>query len=237
MTFRRRVLNSPREFRFILAAIVAVLSLQVGMPATAQVFQKQENFDSDPMWDGYENSLFDGTDVIQDFGYSSDTNFAGGAPGEAGGFIRRDRAFYADNVGALDPATTPLTMSGTASFGSAFGYQGNAIVGWFDKFGELLFEHPDPPHQRQDLIGFFTDETEFIEILIKGRSRNEAVVRNAAGQTIKEVGLIDSATPFPTASQDRAPLTSRQTRATPRLTCWRVATSSISKSMSRMISM
>ena len=52
----------------------------------------------------------------------------------------RDRAYYADNVGLLDPKTTPLTMSGKASFGSAFGYQGNAIIGWFDKFGELVFE-------------------------------------------------------------------------------------------------
>ncbi len=192
MNFHRCDSHSRREYRFALAAILGALSLLVAAPATAQVFQKQNNFDSDPMWDGYENSLFDGTDVIQDFGYSSDTNFAGGAPGEVGGLIRRDRAFYADNVGALDPATTPLTMSGTASFGSAAGYQGNAIIGWFDKFGELLWES----RSGIDLIGFVTDETEYIEVKFKGRNRDAAVVTNAAGQTIKEVGLIDSGTPF-----------------------------------------
>ena len=201
MNFQRCVFHSRRGSWFALAVIFAVLSLLAAVPATAQVFQKQENFDSDPMWDGYDNSLFDGTDVIQDFGYSSDTNFAGGAPGEVGGFIRRDRAFYADNVGALDPATTPLTMSGSASFGSASGYQGNAIIGWFDKFGDLVFEsggrQPWLDGSGMDLIGFFTDETEYIEVRFKGRHHGlPAVVTNAAGQTIKQVGLIDSATPF-----------------------------------------
>ena len=157
-------------------------------PTAAQVFQKQENFDSDPMWDGYENSLFDGTDVIQDFGYSSDTNLAGGTPGEAGGFIRRDRAYYADNVGALDPAITPLTMSGSASFGAAGGYQGNVLVGWFDKFRPLA------GNGGHDLIGFVTDETEYVAIQVD--PIRSLVVTNDEGQPIKEVGLVDAATPF-----------------------------------------
>ena len=188
MSFDRRFSHSRRGIRIALAAIFAVLLLLAVAPVAAQVFQKQENFDSDPQWDGYENSLFDGTDVIQDFGYSSDTNFAGGTPGEAGGFIRRDRAYYADNVGALDPATTPLAMSGSASFGAAGGYQGNVLVGWFDKFRPLA------GNGGHDLIGFVTDETEYVAIQID--PIRSLVVTNAAGQPIKEVGLVDAATPF-----------------------------------------
>ena len=145
MSFERRVSHSQCEFRFALATTFGALLLLVVAPAAAQVFQKQENFDSDPMWEGFNNLQFSGEFFFQNFGYSSDTNWAGGTPGEAGGLIRRDRAFYADNVGTLDPSTTPLAMSGSASFGAQDGYGGNVLIGWFDKFGELLFEHPDPP--------------------------------------------------------------------------------------------
>ena len=194
MNFQRCDSHSQRECRFALAVILGALSLLVAAPAAAQVFQKQEDFDSDPQWEGFNNRT-----APQDFGYSSDTNWAGTATGELGGVVVRSHSYYADNVGLLDPKTTPLTMSGTASFGDAFGYEGNALVGWFDKFGEPVFEDL-PLHQGgnggHEFIGFFTDETEWIEVRFKGRNRDEALVTNAAGQTIKQVGLIDTATPF-----------------------------------------
>ena len=146
MIFRSRV---QRVFPVVVAACLAGLSW-LDVPAMGQVFQKSEDFTTDPGWDEFANRI-----VPQDFGYSA-TNIAGGTIGEAGGrFVRATLAMYADNVGALDPSDTTLRMTGTGILtGEDDTPNGNLMIGWFDKFSDLHWE-PDQPDY---FIGFRNDE-------------------------------------------------------------------------------
>src|SRR4051812_28777255 len=76
---------------------------------------RTQNFDADPNWEGVNNRLTREhyPTIIQNFGYSSDTNVAGREKGEIGGAITRSNtpAYYAMKV---DPVTLekPLSASG-----------------------------------------------------------------------------------------------------------------------------
>ncbi len=146
MIFRSRV---QRMFPVVVAACLAGLSW-LDVPAMGQVFQKSEDFTTNPGWDEFANRI-----VPQDFGYSA-TNIAGGTIGEAGGrFVRATLAMYADNVGALDPSDTTLRMTGTGILtGEDDTPNGNLMIGWFDKFSDLHWE----PDQPDNFIGFRNDE-------------------------------------------------------------------------------
>ncbi len=70
---------------------------------------KTENFSQDPSWIGVNNHFSAPNREwggAHDFGFSSETHFAGGSPGEIGGLMWRSGlyAYYADRVG-------PLTMN------------------------------------------------------------------------------------------------------------------------------
>lgn len=101
----------------------------------------EQNLDADPGWEGYRNeeTFQDWINrPYHDFGYSSDTNHAGGdATGEMGGLIWRvdeedsqDMAYYADQI---DPVSLndPLSASGKLSFmvGSS---DAAVLFGWFN---------------------------------------------------------------------------------------------------------
>src|SRR5438045_185555 len=94
-------------------------------------FLKQESFDRDPQWEGWNNHVTPSRlpTVVQDFGFSA-THFAAATPGELGGLVTRasEPAFYAVNIGrkTLDE---PLSASGTlalekcsSSSGMFFGF-------------------------------------------------------------------------------------------------------------------
>lgn len=79
---------------------------------------KTEHFDRDPGWEGHNNRIVSQNrpKVRQDFGFSAESNFAGKAKGELGGWVTRaaEPAFYADKIGprSLDD---PLHAAGTFS--------------------------------------------------------------------------------------------------------------------------
>ena len=194
MNSDRRVCHTQRRFRFALAAIFGALSMMAVEPGVAQIVQKTESFGSDPGWEEFNNRFVDDSmNVLQDFGLSPNTNHAGGELGEAGGpVIRRyPLAYFADNVGLLDPSNEPLSTSGVGTFdpGGSSSPQGNIRIGWFDKFDDLRFDYV------KSYIGFRTDETELIELNMCGRCVRAEVV-NAAGHTIKQVGNMDVGVPF-----------------------------------------
>jgi hypothetical protein len=88
----------------------------------AGMMMKTESFDRDPGWLGTNNRIArtrPAKPIRQDFGFSADTQAAGGAsPGEMGGFISPDGqvAFYGK---AIKPMTfdQPLRASGTLRIG------------------------------------------------------------------------------------------------------------------------
>lgn len=93
---------------------------------------KTETFDVEPDWIGFQNHA-----GANDFGFSETNNL--GSPsmlGEAGGNLGRDiRAWYADDVGELDPSTDMLTMSGRMWVHIEGNNDTEAHLGWFDKDG------------------------------------------------------------------------------------------------------
>ena len=140
----------PRGQGMFSVAIVACLAglSSLDAPVMGQSFQKSEDFITDPGWDELGNRT-----SPQNFGYTA-TNNTGGTVGEAGGlFVRATKAYYADDVGALDPSTTTLTMTGTGVWTAEGGGSGNVMVGWFDKFADLHWT-------AMNFIGFRTDETD-----------------------------------------------------------------------------
>jgi len=163
-------------------AVVAILLLFVS-PVAGQFFQATEDFSVDPMWDSLNN--FSGE---QGFGYSTTSNIAGGALGELGGtVIRTPLAFYANDVGTLDPSTTTLTMKGSAEYG---GGAGNILVGWFDRFSSTLAWDP-----LTDFVGFRTDANNYIELMFQGRQVRVSPT-NSMGQSIDGSASITSGIPF-----------------------------------------
>jgi hypothetical protein len=153
--------------------------LLLGSSAAAQTFQQTENFDTDPCWDGHMNLLPFNTFVFtNEYGFQPDVDIAGGTDGPlgvAGGKISRSPiSYYADNVGSLDPSTTPLTASGDAAIRNCSA-QGNMLVGWFDKDSPLGWEteetHPDAQGPLRHFIGFRTDQDFLIEVMILGNDK------------------------------------------------------------------
>ena len=66
-----------------------------------------------------------------------------------GTIIRESLAYYADDVGSLDPSTETLTVSGVGVLQNPS--SGNVLVGWFDKDSDLGWP---PTH----FLGFRSDE-------------------------------------------------------------------------------
>jgi hypothetical protein len=96
--------------------------------------QKQE-FSGDPEWAAVGNrvSFEDKEPVgIHQFGFSPDTNHAGGAPGEVGGGFWRsgDFAYYADRVGPLN-LEQKLEARGKVRLITA-GPDSDMLLGWFN---------------------------------------------------------------------------------------------------------
>ena len=77
---------------------------------------KNERFDKDPGWEGFNNRIVPKQypTVVQDFGYST-TNIAGKTAGEIGGRITRasEPAFYAEKIG---PKTLNDKLTASGSF-------------------------------------------------------------------------------------------------------------------------
>jgi len=80
---------------------------------TAQAEQRFESFDHDPHWGVYHNRSQHPETVRQDFGYSADTAFAGGARGEVGGTIQpsAEAAYFAIPVTGLS-LLSPFSATG-----------------------------------------------------------------------------------------------------------------------------
>ena len=93
---------------------------------------KSENFDKDPVWEGFQNRLLPKTakTVAQDFGYS-DTNIAGKEKGEIGGTIWRSptQASYAEQI-PVKTLNDRLSASGTFALTASSGSSG-VFFGWF----------------------------------------------------------------------------------------------------------
>ena len=136
-----RVAN--KSFVSVLAvAVAAMVSFAMLEPTYGVTIT--ENFDSDPGWEGVGNRSGN-----QDFGFRN-TNFSGASAGELGGtIIRESLAYYADDVGSLDPSTETLTVSGVGVLQNPS--SGNVLVGWFDKDSDLGWP---PTH----FLGFRSDE-------------------------------------------------------------------------------
>ena len=173
-----------RSGRWAILFACGACMLGYAEPAPAQLFQKSENFDTDPGWDGVNNIIPDPGDtnnLVMDFGFRAGTNIAGGTngsgTGEAGGLIDRTPAgFYADNVGALDPTTDTLSASGKWAFGPSGGtWQGNMGVGWFNKF------LPTNRDNSTNTIGFRTDEQNFLEVYAMGNENRAVPQLNGTG--------------------------------------------------------
>jgi hypothetical protein len=125
--------------------------------------QKQD-FAHDPGWESRGNRGTFPDRVrrpLHDFGFSADTDRAGGKPGEIGGLIWRDAepAWYADRVGPLS-LDDELYAAGTIAF-TAAGSDSGAYVGWFDSASKSA--KPDPPDRdaQRNVLG----------VLIEGPSR------------------------------------------------------------------
>jgi len=109
------------------AAVVAAFCMG-GTPATTE---RLERFDTDPGWDARNNRVHrtEARTVRQDFGYSR-TDHAGGAVGEAGGFVTpaAEPAYYARKI----PERTlrdVLTASGTLT---CPGRKVHVLIGFFN---------------------------------------------------------------------------------------------------------
>lgn len=94
---------------------------------------KHENFDRDPGWEEVGNRVTPEhpRTVVQDFGFSATTRFAGGQPGEIGGKVTRTSrlAYY----GARIPTHTlndPFSASGAFTFTETGGGAG-VFIGFF----------------------------------------------------------------------------------------------------------
>src|SRR6478609_8483047 len=83
-----------------------IVTLLASCPAIAAdpaaTFLKQESFEHDPQWEGWNNRVTPTKlpTVVQDFGFSA-THFAAATPGELGGLVTRasEPAFYAVSIG------------------------------------------------------------------------------------------------------------------------------------------
>ena len=119
------------SYRMLLFVALGVISLVLAGRAANMGVVRRESFDRDPGWEGINNRAAspEPREIRQDFGYSR-TSHAGGAIGEAGGFITPagEPAYYAKRITARS-LNAPLEASGkfTAATGSF-----NVLVGFFN---------------------------------------------------------------------------------------------------------
>jgi len=116
---------------------------------------EREDFGRDPAWRGEQNDALYEERVVRpyhDFGFS-DTNHAGGKPGEIGGNIFRDErpAYYAANTGALSLETS-LTASGRIAFRNA-GSDSGIKIGWFDSQSKRTKNTPEHEQPEKNYLG------------------------------------------------------------------------------------
>src|SRR5207244_4417514 len=76
--------------------------------------QPADALDTDPQWEGHNNRKTWESRVVRprfDFGYSPDTNFAGGkGKGELGGVIFRGDCRYPDRISCYGDRIGPITL-------------------------------------------------------------------------------------------------------------------------------
>ena len=94
-----------------------------------------QDLSKDPAWIGVGNrTSFEDHDLVgaHDYGYSANTSFAGGSPGEAGGSLWRGLpfSFYADRVGPLN-LQQRLEAGGKVKLVTA-GPDSDIFLGWFN---------------------------------------------------------------------------------------------------------
>ena len=89
---------------------------------------KVERFTVDPGWDGHNNRINNPRQIVQNFGFSSGTNNAGGSTGEVGGSITPagEPAYYAKSITAKT-FNDSLTASGKLKVTG----KGNSLLGFF----------------------------------------------------------------------------------------------------------
>ena len=165
---RRQFAARALTGRFALTIIILFVSAWiVGIEtASAETFIKVETFDVDPGWTGLNNR-----GLYQDFGINQIppfwivTHLAEGAnPGEIGGSFATNTpaqfpAYFADDIGSIDPRTEVLTMAGKAKY---YGGTGQLFYGWFDKDGTLgPFWNADQSKNYLDFMGVMTDDESF----------------------------------------------------------------------------
>ena len=110
-----------------------------------------QDFSEDPKWSSLWNRIIfeDREQVgVHDFGFSSETNHAGGAPGEVGGTLWRsgDFGYYADLVGPLN-LEQRLEARGTVKLVTA-GPDSDMFLGWFNNAA-----HHQEPGDAKNFIG------------------------------------------------------------------------------------
>jgi hypothetical protein len=128
-----------------------------------------EDFSEDPQWiaTGNRTSYEDReTTGAHDFGYSANTNIAGGAKGEIGGGLWRsgDFAFYADRVGPLN-IDQPLEAHGKVRLVTA-GPDSDIFLGWFNSASKE--KTAKDKSGRDNLAG---DHENFVGVHIGGPTR------------------------------------------------------------------
>jgi hypothetical protein len=127
----------------VAAAAAAVASTGQGasharaedVPAATKTVLKSESFGADPGWEGHRNHVVPKKipTVVQDFGYSPDTNLAGKAAGEIGGRVQRaaEPSFYGAKLETARTLDDKLSASGTFAFTRVDGGAG-LFFGWFN---------------------------------------------------------------------------------------------------------
>jgi hypothetical protein len=113
---------------------------------------RTDDFSKDPKWDGSGNRItYQPSDVggAHNFGFSADTNFAGGAPGEIGGVVWRtdkDAGWYADRVG---PMTFDDRLEAGGKVMLAVGAPDSGVfIGWFNSEAK-----DKPPDKSGNFVG------------------------------------------------------------------------------------
>ena len=123
-------LTTRKRCTSIVVCVAACLLTLFQRPSSGFVIT--ETFDDNPGWEAVGNGI-----PPNDFGYSAATNHAdGNNVGEIGGtFVRSGQAYYATDIGDLDPSVEALGWSGIGRIVTA--NNGNSILAWFDKDSSL----------------------------------------------------------------------------------------------------
>lgn len=123
----------PVVFLLLVVASARTATSQNGSNLT----QRQEDFSSDPNWDGHNNrsQVPAPRSVRQDFGYSH-TSHAGGEAGEIGGFISpaAEPAYYAQKIPtkSFDDSLFASGKLAVATAGNLDDGAGNTLIGFFN---------------------------------------------------------------------------------------------------------